>query len=203
MALARAIAGGDAAAASRLLAGSPSLARARFVTGATRQGPNAYYIADIVHHCYAGHTALHVAAAAYQTEIARALIAMDADVRARNRRGAEPLHCSAVGRPDSPAWDPAAQAAMIACLIHAGADPNAADISGVTPLHRAVRTRCAGAVSALLGAGADVHARNKSGSTAMRLATRNTGRSGSGSPEAKAQQGKILLLLEKHGATRT
>jgi ankyrin repeat protein len=43
----------------------------------------------------------------------------------------------------------------IAHLIEAGADPNPTDKSGVTPLHRAVRTRCAAAVKALLEAGAD------------------------------------------------
>ena len=39
-------------------------------------------------------------------------------------------------------------------LIVAGADPNAVDLGGVTPLHRAVRNRCADAVSALLEGGA-------------------------------------------------
>ena len=70
------------------------------------------------------------------------------------------------------------------------------------PLHRAVRNRCAAAVSALLHAGADARRTNKSGSTPMRLATRNTGRGGSGSPESKAQQQEIIRLLEQHGATQ-
>jgi hypothetical protein len=51
-------------------------------------------------------------------------------------------------------------------------------------------------VQALLDHGADPAIRNKNGSTAIQLATRTTGRSGSGSPEAKAQQQEILLLLE-------
>ena len=38
--------------------------------------------------------------------------------------------------------------------------------------------------------------KNKSGSTALRLAQVNSGRGGSGSPEAKAEQQEILLLLE-------
>ena len=37
----------------------------------------------------------------------------------------------------------------------AGADPNAVDKGGVTPLQRAVRARCASAVSALLEGGSD------------------------------------------------
>jgi ankyrin repeat protein len=52
----------------------------------------------------------------------------------------------------------------------AGADPNALDHSGVTPLHRAVRTRCAAAVQDLLEGGADMLAKNKSGATPLRLA---------------------------------
>ena len=71
----------------------------------------------------------------------------------------------------------------------------------MTPLHRAVRTRCAAAVSALLDGGADVQRTNKSGSTPMLLATENTGRSGSGTPESKAQQEEIARLLKRHGAT--
>jgi ankyrin repeat protein len=113
---------------------------------------------------------MHIAAAAYQTEIVRGLIAAGADVRARNRRGQEPLHYAAVGSPRSATWNPPAQAATIICLIEAGADPNAIDMDGVTPLHRAVRTRCAEAVRTLLAHGADPVRKNKSGSTPMRLA---------------------------------
>ena len=92
-----------------------------------------------------------------------------------------------------------AQAATVACLIAAGADPNALDNSGVAPLHRAVRTRCAAAVSALLDGGADATLINASGSTPLQLATRQTGRGGSGSPKAKAEQAEIVRLLERHG----
>ena len=104
-----------------------------------------------------------------------------------------------MGMPGSSCWNPSAQAATIACLIEAGADPNATDMGGVTPLHRAVRTRCAAAVEALLAHGADVGRENKNGSTPMLLATQTTGRGGSGSPAAKAQQEEIVRLLERHG----
>ena len=202
MALVRAIAVGDAAAALRLLAASPVLVSAHAEDGATRQAAKEYHLKEIGHYIYEGDTALHIAAAAYRLEIVRKLIAMGGDVRARNRRGAEPLHYAVDGTPGSCTWNPSAQAAIVASLIEAGADPNAADRSGVTPLHRAVRTRCAAAVSALLDGGADVRRRNKNGSTPMRLATRNTGRGGSGSPESKAQQKEIVRLLEQHGATQ-
>lgn len=95
-----------------------------------------------------------------------------------------PLHLAAVGGPNSPRWNPPAQSATIACLINAGADPNAKNKDGTTPLHRAVRTRCAEAVRTLLEHGADPAIRTKNGSTARHLALYTTGRGGSGSPEA-------------------
>jgi ankyrin repeat protein len=125
------------------------------------------------------------------------LLAAGADVGARNRRGATPLHYAADGAPGSGAWNPQGQGEIVACLIAAGADPNAVDHSGVAPLHRAVRTRCARAVRALIEGGADIGLANKSGSTPMDLATVPTGRGGSGGPEAKAQQEEIIRLLDR------
>jgi hypothetical protein len=202
MTLARAIVADKTETAASLLAASPTLARACFEEGATRQSAHAYFLDRIGRYIYAGDTALHVAAAAYRPDVVRKLLAGGADVRARNRRGAQPLHAAAVGSPVSPAWNPPAQAATIALLIEAGADPDAVDMDGVTPLHRAVRTRCAAAVAALLDGGADAARRNKGGSTPLRLAGLTTGRGGSGSPEAKAQQQEILRLLQQHGARR-
>ncbi len=202
MTLVRAIVVGDAAAASRLLATSGWLASARAGEGATREAATDYYLAEIEHYLYAGDTALHIAAAAYRLPIVRQLITMGADVGARNRRGAQPLHYAADGIPGSPNWNPGAQAATVTCLIDAGADPNATDKSGVTPLHRAVRTRCAAAVNALLDGGADARRKNKTGSTPMQLATWTTGRGGTGSPESRGQQEEILRLLQRHGAMR-
>jgi ankyrin repeat protein len=202
LALMRTIDAGDRDAAARLLAASPALARAYLATGATRQGADGYFLARIGKHVYAGDTALHVAAAAYWKDFAKKLVAAGADLRAKNRRGAEPLHAAAVGGPGADTWNPRAQAATIAWLIGAGADPDAVDMDGVTPLHRAVRTRCAAAVAALLEGGADAGRRNDSGSTPLRLARLTTGRGGTGSPDAKAQQQEIVRLLERHGARR-
>src|SRR5215475_4180992 len=196
MRLVRSIVGDDPAALN-LLASNSGLARAHFEEGATRQSAKAYHLDEIGHYIYAGDTALHLAAAAYREKTARKLMAMGAEVRSRNRRGAEPLHYAADGFPGSRAWDPAAQAATVTCLIEAGANPNSFDGSGVTPLHRAVRTRCAAAVKALLEGGADPHRENKRGSTPMLLAIQNTGRGGSGSLEAKAQQEQIVQLLHE------
>jgi hypothetical protein len=132
MALVRAIVAGDAATAEALLAASPELATAHAERGATRQDAADHYLGAIGHYLYAGDTALHVAAAGHRPDVARSLIRRGADVGARNRRGAEPLHYAADGR----------------------------------------------------------------GSTPLMLATRATGRGGSGVPEAKAQQQEIVRLLE-------
>jgi ankyrin repeat protein len=198
--LIKAIASRDDAAVHGLLAAAPALAEASMAEGATRTAATENYLGEIEHYVYSGDTALHIAAAAYRPEIARELIALGADVRARNRRGAEPLHYAADGLPGSPGWNPARQAETIACLIAAGADPDAIDRSGVSPLHRAVRTRCAAAVEALLQGGADPRRRNMKGSTPTSLATQLTGRGGSGSLEARSQQAQIVLLLERFGA---
>jgi hypothetical protein len=195
------IVSGDSPTAIRLLDASPLLARECAAHGATRQAAKLYFFDRILHYMYEGDTALHMAAAAYQTRIADELIARGADVHARNRRGAVPLHYAVDGGPSLPGWDPRAQAKMVARLILAGADPNAVDKSGVAPLHRAVRNRCAAAVKALIDGGADSRAPNKNGSTPLVLATQNTGRGGSGSAQAKAQQEEILRLLIEHGAT--
>ena len=131
--------------------------------------------------------------------MARALLDRGADIRARNRRGAEPLHAAATGNPVSPTWNPPDQRDVIRCLVEAGADPNASAAGGVTPLHRAVRNRCSAAVEALLLAGADPGLQNDSGSTAFDLGHWTTGRGGTGSAQAKNEQGIILDLLRTSG----
>ncbi|MBL7097954.1 MAG: ankyrin repeat domain-containing protein [Alphaproteobacteria bacterium] len=193
--LIRAIGTRDSEDALQLLAASPVLAHEALDTGATRSAAKAFFFGDIGHYVYQGDTALHVAAASYDTRVMRKLLALGADVHAVNRRGAQPLHYASDGHPNSPCWKPRAQAAVIALLIAGGADPNARDKTGVTPLHRAVRTRCADAVRALLEGGADPVLKNGNGATPMDLALKATGRGGSGSPQAKAQQAAIIRLL--------
>lgn len=197
--LLRAIATGDTPRAARLLAASPRLASDASVVGATRDSSTSYFFKETKHYVYAGDTALHVAAAAYRIGIAKKLVRGGADVSARNRRGAQPIHYASVGQPGSATWAPKAQASVIAYLIEAGADPNATDKSGVTALHRAVRTRCAAAVRVLIEHGADPRRKNGSGSTPFDLAVQTTGRSGSGSVAAHEQQRQIIQLLAAHG----
>jgi|SRR5579883_3354400 len=195
--LIQAIVAGDAAEATDLIASSPALVRQCLAEGATRQRASDFFFREIAHYLYAGDTALHAAAAGYRLQIAKTLVEKGAPVLAANRRGAHPLHYAADGRPH---WNSEAQADVIVFLIDAGADPNALDKSGVAPLHRAVRQRCAGAVDALLRNGAVVGLKNKSGSTPLHLAVQNTGKGGSGSPESKAMQENIIELLLKAGA---
>lgn len=199
-ALFEAIAARDQPLVSQWLAQSPWLTCQSLESGATRQEVSEYWFASITHYAYRGDTPLQIAAAAHEPDIARDLIAKSANPRARNRRGAEPLHYATDGIPGSPHWNPAAQAAVIQFLLEAGADPNAVDKDGVAPLHRAVRTRCAAAVRTLLENGANPILKNKSGSTPLHLAVQNTGRSGSGEAFARAQQAEIIELLLRHGA---
>jgi hypothetical protein len=193
--LVQAIASGDASTVRRLLTGRPSLAGHKAANGAARRCAGDYYLKEIEHYLYERDTALHVAAAAYGKAAAAELVGKGAQVRAKNRHGQEPLHYAALGRPGSPRWNPNAQSAMIRLLLKTGAAPGCADRRGVTPLHCAVRTRCSAAVLTLLEAGADPRQVNKSGSTPLTLAMLTTGRGGSGTPEAKAEQRKILDIL--------
>jgi hypothetical protein len=201
MVLMRGIVAGDPAAVARSLAASPASASSSLrLQGATRQSTQDYFFDEIAHYLLAGDTPLHAAAAAHRETIVRELLSMGADVRARNRRGAQPLHYAADGIPSSAHWDPNAQRDTVIALLRAGADPNAIDKGGVTPLHRAVRNRCASAVRALIEGGANVAQPNASGSTPIQLANWTTGRGGSGSSMAKAEQKVIVRLLLEHGA---
>ena len=195
----RAVVEGDIDQVSRRLAASPALATTASDVGATRQDATTFFFADIGHYLYEGDTALHMAAAAFRRPVAELLVARGANCRAKNRRGAEPLHYAA----DANRRNPTAQAETITYLISIGADPNALDSSGVAPLHRAVRTRSLAAVRALLDGGANPRQPNKAGSTPLHLAVQTTGRGGSGSPQARQQQAGIIKVLLERGAKAT
>jgi ankyrin repeat protein len=182
---------------SRQLAANPSLATAAAEIGASREIAAEYFFTEISHYLYRGDTALHMAAAAFQRPVAELLVAHGADRNAKNRRQAEPIHYAA----DTNHWDPTAQAQTIEYLLSVGANPNAIDMNGVAPLHRAVRTRSLPAVLALLDGGANPRGRNKAGSTPLHLAVQTTGRGGSGSEHAREQQAGIIRLLLERGAS--
>ena len=193
----RLVVDGELKRASQSLRANPVLATMASPVGATRQESTNYFFAGILHYLYAGDTALHMASAAACRPIAELLVLHGADCRARNRRGAEPLHYAADGNRSQ------SQAEMIEYLISMGADPNAVDKSGVGPLHRAIRKRSLSAVKALLDNGANPRQPNKAGSTPLHLAVQTTGASGSGSDKARQQQAEIIKLLLKRGASST
>jgi ankyrin repeat protein len=187
---------GDLEAVSHAIDADPSLVVHASAHGAARANAEAFFLREISHYLYVGDTALHIAAAAFQRDVADVLLRRGANCRARNRRGAEPVHYAA----DTNHWNPVAQAATLVRLLQAGADSNATERSGVAPLHRAVRTRCAAAVRVLLEHGANPRQPNRGGGTPLLLALQTTGRGGSGTDRAKAQQLEIVQLLLEHGA---
>jgi len=152
-----------------------------------------FYDSKIFHWLYVGDTALHLAAAGHRAEIVRLLLKAGADPNAAaNHRRSSPLHYAADGFITGPVWDAKKQVATLRCLLDKGAHLHAQDKNGATPLHRAVRTRCAAAVRCLLQAGADPTMRNKPGSTPFHLAVQNTGRGGSGAAVAISAQRAII-----------
>ena len=145
---------------------------------------------------------MHVAAAGYRVEIAKLLLDAGANPNsALNHRWSRPLHYAADGYVISELWNEQNQVAMIRLLLEAGAEIDAQDKNGATPLHRAVRTRCAAAVKCLLVAGADTTIKNKPGSTPFHLAVQNTGRGGSGADKAKAAQREIIQAFLARGVS--
>lgn len=179
----------DIALVKKLLKKDPALA-----TGRVERAK--LYDKSIFHWLYVGDGPLHLAAAGYRTEIVRALVSAGADPNdASNHRWSTPLHYAADGYINGPAWDAKRQVNTVRCLIDLGADINIQDKNGATPLHRAVRTRCAAAVECLLQAGCDPQLKNNSGSTPFHLAVQNTGRGGSGTEEAIAAQRQIIAAF--------
>ncbi len=151
------------------------------------------YESKIFHWIYVGDTALHLAAAGYRVELVRLLLVAGADPNSTiNHRRSGPLHYAADGYINGPAWNAKRQVETIQCLLEAGAEINAQDKNGASPLHRAVRTRCAAAVKCLLKAGGNPTLKNKSGSTPFHLAVQDTGRGGTGAEAARTAQRQII-----------
>lgn len=110
-----------------------------------------------------GFTLLHLAAYFQQEGVVRVLTALGADVHAWTEAEAalQPLHLAA-GRPHN--------GAICAALIEAGANPDAQDEHGETPLHRAAQAGDEQTVRALLTAGANPAIETDHGMTPWEIA---------------------------------
>jgi uncharacterized protein len=146
----RAVYDGDGAALERLLAGDPeldvfeaaALGRDERVQGLLTAQPGL-----VDDHTPDGFTALHLAAFFDHPVVARSLLARGADpcARAENDIAVEPLHSAAA----SSARDVAAQ------LLDAGADVNAQQRGGFTPLAAAAQNGDDALADLLVARGAD------------------------------------------------
>jgi len=156
-----------------------------------------WYQNKILHHMYRGDGALHVASAAYAVDLIELLIGMGASVNeCKNRRLATALHYASDGVVSHMTYNPRSQELAIKKLLKLGADINAADKNGATPLMRAIRCRSFSAVKVLIEQGADWNIPNKAGTSTIEMATMATGRGGSGTQVAKDSQAKIVDLLQ-------
>lgn len=110
----------DDGEASKIIKASPSIVHQSLLVGATRHSELDYYYRDIGHYLVTGDTALHATAAGHRYIVVKLLTGNGADVRARDRRGAEPLHYASDRGPVWN-WNPKAQVETISVLLEAGA----------------------------------------------------------------------------------
>ena len=106
---------------------------------------------------------LHLAAHFGHGDAVDALLAARADVRARSDNGEAntALHAALAGRPS---------ARVVSALLTRGADANARDGGGHTPLHIAAFGGDVALIDTLLAHGADAEARAHDGRTALAIA---------------------------------
>ena len=113
-----------------------------------------------------GRTPLHAAADALSVSAADRLIDAGADVNARNRDGAAPLHLAALTTTTAHRAA-ASRAAMTKLLIQKGADAGAADAQALQPLHLAALKGRDEMLSLLTAAGARTDAKDRLGRTPL------------------------------------
>ncbi|KAJ1492412.1 ankyrin repeat-containing domain protein [Baffinella frigidus] len=116
---------------------------------------------------------LHIAAIRDLAQTMEALVAGGADAEARARHGQCPLHlAAAAGSQEVVLWllkMDTEESEVVAWLLKMGAQCDARDMSGWTPLHQAVHYGQEAIVKALLASGASVHLRTLEGFSAREL----------------------------------
>ena len=116
-----------------------------------------------------GNTPLHLAVQELKLESVKRLLAAGADVKAQNALGAGALHFVAYA--GSPERDTRSQrAAMAALLIESGANVQAVDRRGMTPLHVAAVKGRDELLELLITAKADIKANDSGGRTPLHYA---------------------------------
>jgi len=130
-----------------------------------------------------GWTPLHLACFVGQPDIAEALIARGADVRARSRNPMQntPLHAAAAGR----------NREAVRVLVEHGADVNARQEGGWTALHAASQNGDVEMVRLLIAGGAGVEIRAENQQNALDLAL------------TKGHQTVVEVLDEYHASARS
>ena len=88
----------------------------QLLTNATPTTADDFFLSHLHMQLYSGDTALHVAAAAYDTVFARILIEAGAGV-GQEIAGCRPIHAAVIGAPGSNSWGPERQATTIRYLI--------------------------------------------------------------------------------------
>src|SRR5262249_35870087 len=110
-----------------------------------------------------GWTPLHLAAHFGHTNAVRWLLGAGADVRARSKNALanQPLHAAAAGK---------APGELLPLLLDAGADVNASEHGGFTPIQQCAENGDLAAAQLLLARGADSRAQADDGRTALAFA---------------------------------
>lgn len=109
-----------------------------------------------------GYTSLMAAARGERLELLRFLLARGSRADVADQRGYTALHWAVAQLPG----DPTKQAACVRALIDSGADPNAQNNKGITPLMNAAWFACLDATRELLECGADATIEGVDGKTA-------------------------------------